>query len=309
MINKKILIVILFALLNIQAYTQEKDSIIGHYQENGADYYLLKDNSFVTIGYATLITGTWSNDNDKVTLSPMNPESSFELFGRFNPNIKNGQKIMFSHFDKQEILIGLDNSNLMQRVFNKNPNCNSFPNVYNFSVKSEIISFKEEHSKEFYTFKTGDNNDFIAIYIDPSLFFNEIILKITEKGLKNKYDEIMPRMNLTEEDLNAINPISIKSIEQPNTIAYYNPAYNEIPQSEINFEDYVYTKSKNAFINIKNYKKDEELNIDKYDYNNKNVIFNYEKISLDKKLNKKIEINEESLFIAKCKETIEAFTK
>ena len=134
---------ILIAIFNIATNAQNNERIIGNYNENGTSYYIQKDSTFIIIGYGTLITGKWNvTNNDILTLMPKNPEAPFLLYGYHNPFIA-GTKIMFSGFfiDNDETLVGLNNLNTMQRVFNENVNCTSFPYVHLFNEKVNKISF------------------------------------------------------------------------------------------------------------------------------------------------------------------------
>lgn len=197
--------ILLFAILFTSCSNgQNEKKIIGYYTGNGGAYYLLENNIFIIIGYGTFIQGTWNIESDKVILKPKNPEYPFELIGRYNSDIKKGYKLFFSNFTDGETFVGFDNLNVLQRVFNEDANCFTYPYISTLPKKNEIISFSN-NDRILYSFKMQNNfNDYVISYY--SHFYEPIIFKIEENGLQDvrEYRQMMIKKKLEGNDYNDI---------------------------------------------------------------------------------------------------------
>lgn len=306
----------LFTLLmfSSNAFTQKQESLMGYYRSSGPTYLLLDaDHRFYIIAYATFIQGHWSRENNQIKLIPQNPPHPFAVYARYNPNIKEGYKIKFNNFYKKQTFIGTGCTDTMQRIFNPDPNCFNNPYINHFPGKTNCISFVDSltgpnsKDRKTYTFSTGNFNDFVVVYHDPSKNYREIILHIEEKGnrqiLKNatgqfdkdKIDEKLKR------EITEIRDFATK--EQPTTDLYCNPSYRPFDMSSMSFKDnYSFDSTKNAWVSKYNYEKDEELHPERLNdaYHSIGIIYKYEKIAPANISFKQYKINEKSLFTAKC---------
>lgn len=305
--NMKVLLFLILSIFSINSIAQNNESIIGNYRGNDASYFIQKNNTFIIVGYATLITGKWSmKNNNTIILTPKNQEFPFLLYGFHNPSVM-GTKVMFSGFDDDENFIGLNNSNIMQQVFNENANCTKFPNVYSFDKQGKEISFAYstgigiKNETSVFTFKIeNDFNDFVAYYFSRSKLLDPITLKIKKQGLENEYGEKLQKIKeLNQEDLNMIKNINVV-IEKKDTIdaQYYNSKYNHISADKINIKNYTFNKAKNAYFLIK-------PQVDKDEYHNLNILQKYNRIRNLQIVEKKIIVAKKTLFHFECDEVKE----
>jgi hypothetical protein len=294
-------------------FAQDDKSIVGYYRASGpANLLLENDHSFYIIAYATFIQGHWSRENDQIKLVPHNPEHAFDVYARYNPNIKEGYKIKFNDFYKKQTFIGTGSTDTMQRVFNPAPNCFNNPYTNHFPGKADSISFVDDVAPEFskrntYTFKVGKYNDFVAVYHDPSKYHREIILRLEQKAgrltLKSesgqfengKMDKKLQR------EIQEIRELAKEEL-QVNDL-YCNPSYRPFDITSVNFDaNYTFDTAKNAWISKYNYEKDEEINPEKKEdaYHSIGILYKYEKMPPANISSKQFKINEKSLFTAKC---------
>lgn len=309
-------------MLTTNTFAQDQESFAGYYCASGPAYLLLdEDHHFYIIAYATFIQGRWSRENDAIKLVPQNPEHTFELYARYNPNIKEGYKIKFNGFEKNQTFIGIAGTDTMQRVFNLNPSCFANQYINHFPSTADSISFadaldpessNENSERKNYTFRAGKYNDFIAVYHDPSNYQREMTLLIEQKSgqltLKGEADQF-EKHEMGEElqrELVEIRDMGKKSISV-NTF-YCNPSYRPFDNSSLNFEDnysfdednYSFDTAKNAWVSKYNYEKDEEIYPERKDdaYDSIGILYKYEKITPTNIAFKPFEINEKSLFTA-----------
>ncbi len=289
-------------MFSIVSIAQNKKVFVGNYRENDASYFIQNDNTFIIVAYATLITGKWREESDNVLkLSPKNPDFPFLLYGYHNPSIV-GTKIMFSGFDNDETFVGLNKRDSMQRVFNENVNCKSFPNVHLFDKAAKEVSFScgvetnKGKERKTYTYKIDNNfNDFVAVYISQSNFREPIILKIKKDGLENRFGEKLSKIKeLNNEDTQMIKEIN-KAVEAENNVEYYNPSYNHISASKITLKRYIFNKSKNAYVLKKHQNSDNA-------YHDLNVVYKYSRVGNLQIKDEKVLINEKTLFHFECGE-------
>ncbi|WP_433832459.1 hypothetical protein [Flavobacterium anhuiense] len=245
-------------LLFISSIAQKKTNIVGNYNENGATYFIQNDNTFIIVGYATLITGKWYVENNLLKLIPKNPDFPFILYGYHNPSVK-GTKIMFSGFNNDDTFVGLNESHAIQRVFNEDVNCTTFPNVHLFNQSASQISFSygSENTgakgRKMYVYNNNNNfNDFVACYISQSNFREPIVITINGNRLRNQFDQELTKIEkLSNEDLEMIKEIN-KASDIKTDVVYYNPSYKYISLNEAKLDEYNFNESKNAYLLKKN---------------------------------------------------------
>src|SRR5262245_59076994 len=108
-----------FLMSSTTLLAQNENAFTGYYRASGPAHLLIEeDHRFYIIAYSTFIQGRWNRENDQVKLVPQNPEHPFEIYGRYNPNIKEGYKIQFTNFYKKQTFIGTGITDTMQRIFN-----------------------------------------------------------------------------------------------------------------------------------------------------------------------------------------------
>ncbi|MFC4818244.1 MULTISPECIES: hypothetical protein [unclassified Flavobacterium] len=298
-----------------QSITAQKNAtIVGLYQEKGVangektSIYILKDNTFAITGYGTLISGTWAVSKDKITLTPIHPQTRFELYGRHNPKVKKGCKIMFQNFEKAETFVGYETNKVitLQRVFNTSPNCLKFPNVHKFNTKVDLLSFSAnvtglpETKDVIYDFKIdNDFNEFIAYYVEIPNYYKPVVFTIKKEGLQMVNEkEILKKSNFKPKDLTDLKAIQESAAEKSisREVLYVNPSYNILGSKDINLEDYTFNEKKNEF-NHKINKTDKEAL-----YQDVSLVFKYEKVKTVNVIKSPFKINETNLFTAKCTE-------
>ena len=308
-----VLYLFILLMLSKNAFTQQK-SITGYYRSSGPTYLLLDaDHRFYIIAYSTFIQGHWNKKNNQITMVPDNPEFPFAVYARYNPNIKEGYKVKFNDFYKKQTFIGSGGADTMQRVFNLNPNCFNNPFINHFPGKASSISFvdsltgPESKERKTYTFSTGNFNDFVAVYHDPSKYHREIIVHIEEKDgrlvLKNATGQFDKDKIDEKQQQEIIEIRDFAKKESGTNDLYCNPSYRPFDMSSMSFEDnYSFDTTKNAWVSKYNYVKDEELYPERLNdaYHSIGIIYKYEKIAPASISLKQFKINEKSLFTAKC---------
>jgi hypothetical protein len=248
--KKSILIFSMFMVFMTSCGKKNKE-IIGRYRQDGANYFILENNQFIIVAYATLIYGKWEVDNNNnLTLSPKNPEHRFVLYGRHNPNIKKGYKIMFTGFEEDETFFSNDKETKMINVFNSDANCFSFPYVYEFKDNSKFVTFcykvysedeNDNLSNNSYSFPTTTDNDFLVSYTEDSKLYKPFYFKIVKGGLqKDSYHDIIKKVSsasIGDDDKKMLveiqNQINKSDNDKTEVIKYKNFNYQKINPQEI----------------------------------------------------------------------------
>jgi len=223
-------ILLILILLFGKAFSQKKiPDFIGCYRhDNGANFCLKEDKTFLIIGFGTFITGTWElmegeifTYNEKkynkfVELTPYRPELPFSVFGRKNKKIKTGYQIKYYTDDKLNISdsVYIGNSlKQMQAFFNPSPNCFEYEYTYkNTKLPREFIladlnkhyynlNFKEIKYTDQFSFSTEGYNDFIIDYM-PADDKNSGVFRfpIGAKGIINLDGEPLEKQETFSED-------------------------------------------------------------------------------------------------------------
>mgnify|MGYP003575391124 CR=1 FL=1 len=311
----KCTIILLAIVLTNQMKAQTIQDIAGAYNLRGGSHFLKPDQTFVIIGYATLITGKWElKDEGLVLFTPDHPKEKFSLYGRHNKDIHDSIKIMLSNgFYDDETLLHFGSLQKpvaeLKRIFKPGHRHISFPYVYTTKANSEFVSFSyfpygEETSPkpEIYTFLNKENyNDFIGFYWkdksdyqpfhydfkDGKLYYNDNSFSEKEEletVLQENSGELVDLINnLTHLDFS------------PQKI-FYTPLYNEFNGSDEEFNlNFKFNKDKNAWINTLNYVDNEEK-AKNYDYNTINILFEYQQLNDFTKQKSAIKIDQKPIF-------------
>ncbi|TDL99583.1 MAG: hypothetical protein C4K58_06745 [Flavobacteriaceae bacterium] len=220
---------------------------------------------------------------------------------------------MFVGFEDNGLVNLLENNNpptVMQRVFNQNANCFDMPSFYDNGEDNKTIYFADESDKQFYKFEIPkDFRDFVAFRFntedDPNL--NEPILAKVSKDFNSisfyGSDKKITKVPLTPEDLETKKMVfSMYERAYPEGRYFYcNPAYNIFEEQGIEISQYEEfgNEGEGTFLlkGSEAYPKGERFEID---YNDKTIIYQYEKIEPIIVEKPKYSIKEKSIFISEC---------
>lgn len=318
----KLLIITIIMMINITS-AQNKNNIEGTYSlgssspEGGNHLIVLKDGNYAITYFGGIQTGKWKLTKDAIYIfSPNANESKFELFGRYNKDLKDSTKIFFSGFNNSQTFIQLrtkkEQEHIMQQVFNAGANCFSFPYVHTFKTNASIISLMfdsyEQGRSPMFSIKIPEGyNDFVATFIEVersearpfSATFKDDKLYFRD----NDYSQRKP-FEEDDEDIEFIKKIIGKEMNK-DTI-YLNPAYNMFgePDSEEEDQDihehHVFNEEKNAFIDSEYYVEGDE-NVKTGDYfENMSIIYAYKVLKEQTKEFVKYKIDKKPIFQVNC---------
>lgn len=207
---------------------------------------------------------------------------SFDVYGRYNPALKDSSKVMLSHTTDEDTFMHIGTLHQvkprMLRI-HSNINCQKYPEVFSTIKKLDTLSFtafpyynleEKNYKHKIYTFSDTENyNDFIVFY--------------------------HPRKNI--EQLSTLHNVH----STPDFYLFtqqYNNSHEEFESDQ--FKDkYTLDQKRQVYIDQLNYVDGEENKID-YDYNNQNLLFIYKKIKSFTILKKEIEIDNEVVFKSHC---------
>ena len=317
---KKIFILYLttFGFLN-SVNAQSVEDIVGVYSLRGATHFLKPDQTFVLVGYATLITGKWElQEKGLVHFIPDYEKEKFTLYGRHNKNTTDSSKIMLSYgFYDDETLLHFGPLNKpvpeFKRIFKPGHRHISFPYVYRVKGNSDEVSFtyfpyeydgRRTKKPEIYTFVNKEKfNDFIGFYWrvknDNQPFYYQFKNDrlYSDEDTYSQKDDLGNALEEIEADFKTLISESTSTDFSPKKM-YSTPLYNFYDAgSEELLLNFKFNKQKNAWLNILNYEQDEELSPD-YDYNKTNIVFEYTKLEDFTKTNCAIKIDEVPIFIS-----------
>lgn len=316
---KKIFILIILMFSNYNAKAQTQNDVVGYYKLRGGSHYLKPDGTFVIIGYATLITGKWTlKEHGEVNFVPDSPKESFQVYGRYTPELKENSKFMLSNgLDKGETFMHIGKLSAvnpkLQRVYVKGHHCIQFPEVYTTTKKVDTISFSSFpydnlRAKDFkptiYTYNNTEKfNDFIVYHFSDHPNYHAFSYLFKDNVMYEDEDDYSKKQNLNdalkESEFGQISGIDFEPKIVLSTLKYN---IRESDTEDINFKlNYNLDEKRNAYINKLNYVAGEE-NAEDYDYNNTNLLYIYKKIDTFIKFQKAFLIEEKSIFKDHCKE-------
>lgn len=306
------------------ASTQSNLNIIGAYNiESGVQLSIIENGDYAIIHFGGIQTGKWQvADNDTVHFTP-NKKNTFELYGRHNKDLKGDTKIFFSGFENAQTFIQLNpikkHEYTLQRIFNIDANCFSFPYVHTFSTNANniLLMTKEYDQKrgKIMTFKNPENyNDFMTVFTDQEeievLTFSALFKDNTLYFENQFYPSFSDSERLPlEEDSEEIKFIRKFMVTEANKDTFYvNSSYNVFGGIENDEEHqdihkhHQFNIEKNAFINTKNYVEGEEYTNNDNSFHNMSIIYAY-KILKNFRLqeSESYKIEDKSLFQVNCK--------
>lgn len=310
-------IIILITLFTNQMKAQTVQDIVGAYSLRGGSHFLKPDQTFVIIGYATLITGKWElKEKGLVLFTPDRPNEKFTLYGRHNKNMGDSVKIMLSNgfYDDETLLhFGPLQKPIpeLKRIFKPGHRHISFPYVYTTKADKDFVSFSsfhygEENTKtpEIHTFANKENyNDFIGFYFEDKHQYKPFYYVFKDGKLYHDEDSYSEKEDLDtvmQENSGELNDLvyNLTHLDFSLQKIYYTPLYNEFNGDEEEFNlNFEFNKDKNAWINTLNYVENEENSKD-YDYNTINILFEYQQLTDFTKHKSAIKIDQKPIFIS-----------
>ena len=284
---------------------QSIDLIAGQYKIGTTLIVIKPDSTFLLIDMGTLGKGKVEINGKSGKLIPSKPKETFVLYGRTKNSIAKGNIINYqSGVTEVRPLINYDEDDndlkKMKKIFNDNANCISSPTVIKNPNNNPKFYFSVADSKDVYEFENNQGfNDFIVLYLTPSISVNEIKFTISNDGksiaIQNEQLQKLSRNNVPE----AENEKLFKMYDRAyaNSEYYYcNPSYNYFEEEGINLADF------NKVQNGKEYyysNKTIEPTSDS-DYHNYGTIYEYKKITALILKNQQYTIDTGSIFHFKC---------
>ncbi len=309
---KSILVMATFLLLgSLVTFAQNTNPMAGQYNFGRGSILLINpDNTFILVGYATVIKGTVIVKGNDISLKPFKPEIPFVIYGRTSQKEALGSKTMFQNFSDAQAVINYDTNNSvpikMKRVFNIGANCIAYPNVFRMKIpnKTQKLQLAIDDQKTLYEFDNIQGyNDFIVMYLDKKTF--DMVLDFTlinnGKALKSKvYEEIYDKYEsdvVSKQELEEMGKMFDKSF-MPTENYYCNSLYNSFEESGIDLKQYKKTTAGNEYYFIH---KNGEIG-EENDYQNNSIIYEYKKITTKVLTNQTYTIDDtDSIFQYNCK--------
>ncbi len=303
------------------AMAQDTGAIYGKYNRGvkgdpqGASYlYVLKNHRYVIVFFGGAQTGIWElSKNNLVTFTPRTPAARFQLYGRHNPDQKDSTRICFQRFSDEETFIGTIGvemaTPLLQRVFNPDPNCFSYPYVYCFpGVKKDFVFADKPYGNGdmpeaslLYPFQNLEGyNDFIAAYFTPHGEYRPFMARLTPKGLAFSEEDIAPAGAIDAEEEREFLDAFNNANPDPDTV-FFNPRYNEAPDVSGDTLNYTYNSKKQAYVSPMNYTEGEEYEKDADDFNRMNIVYPFRRLKAGVSLKREFTIAPGSLFQVSCR--------
>jgi hypothetical protein len=318
----KLLIITIFFMANLVS-AQNSNNIVGLYNlgssspEGGSHLFVLENGNYAITYFGGIQTGKWEFTKDAVyRFTPNIRGSKFELFGRYNKDLKDSTKIFFSGFENSQTFIQLrttkEEEYRMQQVFNTDANCFSFPYIKTFKTNANSISLMfdsyEQGRSPIISFKNPEGyNDFVANFIEVDSYnARPFFATFKDDKLYFKDKNYSQRKPLDEdsEDITFIKKMIDKEMDR-DTINL-NPSYNGFGQPDSEEEDqdihehHVFNKEKNAFIDKEYYVEGEEHIKADDSFDNMSIIYAYKILKEYIKKSVKYKIDESPIFQVNC---------
>lgn len=310
------LFVLFYLSQNINSQTIK--DVVGAYHLRGGSHFMKDDQTFVIIGYATLITGKWEiKEKGLVLFTPDYPKERFSLYGRHSKTIGDSIKIMLSNgfYDDETVLhFGTLKQPIpeMKRIFKPGHHHISFPYVYTTEADAQSVSFSsfpygywEDEKKatpEIYTFENKEKyNDFIGYYWQEKHNYKPFYYVFKNGKLYYSDDSFGEKKDLNEalEERELRNMVmNLTSTDFIPEKLFITPLYNEFKGDEEEFRlNFKFNEAKNVWINTLNYIEGEE-NTEDYDYNIINILNEYRILPNFKKTKSNIKIDQTPIFVS-----------
>jgi hypothetical protein len=286
--------------------------------EGGSHLFVLENGDYAITYFGGIQTGKWESIKENhFKFTPHIKENTFEIFGRHNKDLQGETKIFFNGFENSETFIQLkvekDEQNIMQRVFNLDANCFSYPYIHTYKSIANSISFMainnqyNDTNPSIITFENPNGyNDFIVNFIEVNYYEAQpFIAKFEEDELIFNENNAKGRISLSEvaEDVEFIKKMIEK--ESDRDIIYLNPCYNffghpEYEEDQDINDHHVFNEQKNAYIDTEYYKEGVDYTNSEEFFEDMSIIYGYSALKDYRKKIEKYKIDENSLFQANC---------
>jgi len=319
---KKLFVCLSFTCLVFLVNAQNNNDITGLYNINFSHdpqgfckMCLLKDHRYIIVFFGGISSGTWKMVDDTIVgLTPSVHASHFAIYGRHNKDLGDSIRILFQGFEEGETFFSIGNieneKSVMKRLFNRDPNCFTYPYLLKFKTMPGIISFAmkphlmEDDSSQLPKICTFENkkndNDFVAYHFEDAgdkgisyivahkdtLYFEGEGQSVKEPlPVDKEYNEIMQLLNID------MNP----------DIVYYNPLFNDGSNDNFNITDYTFNEQKGAYLKNSGYVMDEEYQQMPDAFNRMTIVYSFKRIPVIAIKRGNFTIDETPLFYVICK--------
>jgi hypothetical protein len=264
---------------------QNSSKIAGQYKIATTLLVIKPDNTFLMIDMGILIKGKVKSEGVNGKLIPDKPKELFALYGRTKTSITTGNIINYnSGVSEARPLINYDENNAvlkkMKKIFNDDANCIKEPTLITNPHNNPKFYFSVQDGKEVYEFENNqDFNDFIVLYLTPSISVDEIKFTVSEDSnalvIRGERIEKLAKSNISEAELKKLSGMYDRAFPESDYYYYCNPAYNIFEEFGINLEHFNKVQNGNEYYYLN---KKIERTADS-DYHNYGIIYEYRKIS------------------------------
>lgn len=313
--KKAIIYVLLFCVSMINAQKKIAGSYhvsSGNPDDGGYNWMLLENHDFAMFTFGRMIAGKWSMDaGNEVTFTPSIPKYPFEIFGRYNPEVK-GTKVMFNNFDINEDTFIGNSQQGMQPVLNQDANCLPYPLLKEFENKFNDIllsvSLYQQGKGIVYQSDIQKYNDFIILYYPSHVMVQPFKADFKNGKLYFRGDgkPSTERKDINLDELNEIEKYiglgissffkeSIVSNKAYNIISYGMGEYGDFDESSFLELNYNYDASTEI------YAAKEKNEVSDDDYHDVNTLYKYHKVEI-KPSQTVYKMSDKSIFNITCNE-------
>jgi len=310
-------------VLGSKASGQNAPDLAGVYNRSfkgdphGASYlFVLEGHRYIITYFGGAQIGSWKMAKEHIVeFTPDVSPHPFVIYGRHNPMIGDSTRIFFNGFEEEETFIhpgpiGKEKP-LMQRVFNKDPNCFGFPYVHKFAgIKTDLsfvnigmMDFSGEGPRDIYTFQNEEKyNDFAAYYFEKKQEDRPFYAMVKDGKLYFDEEDYAEKHPLPETGEDAEFIRSLAGFERIPEEVFYNPYYGTCENAGKDTLNYEFHEAKNAYISPLNYTEGEELVKGDNAFNTCSIVYAFKKLSAFSVTKRVFEIDEKPLFQVSCED-------
>ena len=328
----KIILNVLLVFFCFTARAQAPDisgiySSLSHSPEGSPTLYVFKDGFYAIPYFGGVQFGTWEIENNtQVVFRPEHVKERFAVYARYNPQLQGSTRVFFSGFEHGENYFGIRTlgqaSPNLNRVFNEDANCTSWPFVSLFprtQAQSLLMQSKprdDTETPQAFEFipKDGDN-DFVVQHFksdrDNQPFYIEMRggkLQLEMRGFSSQANK-KRLAKLSEEDkkfLQLLRKQVGKGLPQQ---LLFNPSYKQFidgqedvfgEASRINLSKYHFDLELNAYV-LKSVENRQTLADSSDSVHDKRIIYAFERLQKGSLIKSKLDIiSSPTLFHLEC---------
>ena len=297
------LIFIIPVIVDAQQDTLMKKPGSGRYLQGstaGIDVY--DDGTFALYGYATLLWGKYTIENNYINFVPDVPKQPFVMLGRKNTAIKKGIKLTFAgSFMRNGLTYVQFDAAEMMRVFAEGYPSGESSYTKQIDFRPETLTLAENYDRNFYQFNTNSFklpahfNDFLFYYAAGSSEqrpFEGSLQTISDTVvLDTRWGKFEKQTEVKDVEWDTFMKRSKKEQiqEDKNTVFYFNDQlksatgvnYLTEEPSTFNINNYVLDPASNKFIRKDIYKKGVDYTTAKAaNYHDERYMLSYERVPL-----------------------------